>query len=103
MSRVGLADNAHSARQGVAGHGSGCPVVSPRAADIVRANLRNECGLGLFASIPAQVAGAIRDQAQGADRVARFAAERGTTGFEWPHLSCLDEAIPTLSTNTIED
>ncbi len=104
MSRIGLANNSLSEQQGVADHGSGRSVNFSQPEENMKVNLRNQCRHGHFASIPAQVAGAIRDlEALNAGRVARFAARRGIAGFEVTHLPCLNEAIPTLSTYTIED
>jgi hypothetical protein len=104
MSRVGLADNSLSEQQGVADHGSGRSVHFPQAAENMKVNFHNQFRQGHFASIPAQVDGANRDiEALNAGCVTRFAAGRGTTGFEVAHLPCLNEAIPTLSTYNNED
>jgi len=104
MSRVGLADNSRSALRGVAGGRSGRAVIFPQAADNMKVNLRNQCRHGQFASIPAQAAESIREiEALSAGRVARFAACRRYARLELTHLPCTGEAIPSLSTNTIED
>jgi hypothetical protein len=104
MSRAGLADNSHSATQGAAHYRSECPVVFSQAVDYMKVNLRNPCRHGQFASIPAQAAGTFwKTEALSADRVARFAAGPGYTGFELSHLPCPDEAIPTLQSKIIED
>jgi hypothetical protein len=104
MSRVGLADNSHSAPQGVADRGSRCPVIFPQAAVIMNVNLGNQYRHGQFASIPAQAVGTIRKtEVLSAGRVTRFVAGPGYTGFELTHFPCLDEAIPTLQSNIIED
>lgn len=104
MSRVGLADNSHSATQGAVHCGSECPVVFSQAVDYMKVNLRNPCRHGQFASIPAQAAGTFRKtEALSAGRVTRFAAGPGYAGFELTHFPCLDEAIPTLQSKIIED
>ena len=104
MSRVGLADNSHSAGRGAAHYSSECSAVFPQAADNMKVILRNPGRHGQFASIPAQAAGAFRKtDALSAGRVDRFVDAHGYTGFELTHLPCLDEAIPTLQSNIIED
>lgn len=97
MSRVGLADNSHSAPQGVADRGSRSPVIFSQAAVMMNVNPGNQYRHGQFASIPAQAAECIREiEALSASRAARFAAGPGNTAFELAHLPCPDEATATL-------
>jgi hypothetical protein len=85
-------------------HDSGWTAIFPQAAGNMKINLRNQCRHEQFVSIPTRAAGAIREiEALSAGRAAQFAAGRKYIGFELAHLSCAVEAIPSLSTKTIED
>jgi hypothetical protein len=99
MSRVGLADNSHSAPRLVGDHGFESQVDFRQPANILNANFRNQCRHDHFSSIPAQIAGAIwNTEPMSAGRMAPFATKGlGSTGLELTRHPCLDEAISALA------
>jgi hypothetical protein len=95
MSRVGLADNTHSARQSVASHGFESGVFYSPTAHYLNLNLGSQLRHAQFVSAPSQITETVRDiRALSAGSFERLAAVGRP--FEYAHFSCLDQAIPTL-------